>query len=80
MRPSSESAWGLLFLRLFAEADLSGFGCHLQESILHSRCESSHGLAADVLSVASKSLGIPLTVAIDGEDFFFDVTAHVGGT
>ena len=80
MRPSNGSAWGLLFLRLFAEASLSGLGCQLQESILYSRCESSHGLAADVFSVAGKSLGIPLTVAVDGEDFFFDSTTHVVGT
>ena len=78
MRPSNGSAWGLLFLRLFAEASLSGLGCQLQESILRSRRESSHGLAVDVFAIAGEGFGIPLTIAIDGEDFFLNAPAHVG--
>ena len=79
MQPSSESVWGLLFLRLLVEARLRGLGCELKESVLCSRCESSHGLAVDVFTVASKGLGVPLTVAIDGQDFLFNATAYVGG-
>ena len=79
MQPSSESVWGLLFLRLLAEARLRGLGCELKESVLCSWCESSHGLAVDVFTVASKGLGVPLTVAIDGQDFLFNATAYVGG-
>ena len=78
MQPSSESVWGLLFLRLLVEARLRGLGCELKESVLRSRGESSHGLAVDVFAIAGEGFGIPLTIAIDGEDFFLDAPAHVG--
>jgi len=58
---------------------LSGLGSQLKESILHSRCESSHGLAVHVLAIAGKGFGISLTITIDGEDFFLNTTAHLGG-
>ena len=79
MQPSSESVWGLLFLRLFAEASLRSLGRQLQESVLRSWSESSHGFAVHVLAIAGEGFGISLTIAIDGEDFFLDTTAHVGG-
>ena len=58
---------------------MSGLSCQLQESILRSRCESSHGLAVHIFTVAGKGFGISLTISIDGEDFFFDTTSHMGG-